>query len=198
MSNFLVLLRIWTTLPPAHRLKVWSIGFFAGAQILNFGFTSWVIKNMVSVLFFESRAGLCSFSSKPNVVGLWVVGLAYEVLVFVTVCWNTLDRPRALCPTVDSGVTRMLFRDGITYFVILFTLRIANTVIAIVSPISSLFVIVYFVCAATTATTSRLILNSRREAGQAARLRQLQMINPCELEGTSETLSDAPRRSYSN
>ncbi|KAF7371270.1 hypothetical protein MSAN_00762800 [Mycena sanguinolenta] len=162
ISNFLVLLRIWTTLPHSHRLKVWSIGFFAAAQILSFGFTSWVVGNMVAVLFFDSRVGLCSFSSKPNVVGLWVVGLAYEVLVFVTVCWNTLDRPRALRSSADAGVTRMLFKDGITYFVILFALRIANTVIAIVSPVSSLFVIVFFIWAATTVTTSRLILNSRR------------------------------------
>ncbi|KAJ6472037.1 hypothetical protein C8R45DRAFT_1013828 [Mycena sanguinolenta] len=197
ISNFLVLLRIWTTLPHSHRLKVWSIGFFVTAQILSFGFTGWVVGNMWPVLFFDPRVGLCSFSSKPNVVGLWIVGLAYEVLVFVTVCWNTLDRPRALLSSEDAGITRMLFRDGITYFVILFALRIANTVIAIVSPVSSLFVIVFFIWAATTITTSRLILNSRRAAGQAAKLRRLQMTNACELGGTSETLSDAPRRSYS-
>ncbi|KAF7345631.1 hypothetical protein MVEN_01582400 [Mycena venus] len=197
ISNFLVLLRIWTTLPHGNRLRVWSIVFFVVAQLASFATTSWVVANMIPVLIFDSRVGLCSFSSKPDVVGLWVVGLAYEVVVFVTVCWNTLDRPRALGSDPDAAVTRMLFRDGVVYFVILFALRIANTVIAIVSPVSSLFVIVFFIWASTTVTTSRLIINSRRAAGRAARLRRLQMsISPeCEPECTSESLSDSRRLS---
>ncbi|KAF8210827.1 hypothetical protein K438DRAFT_1808307 [Mycena galopus ATCC 62051] len=191
ISNFLVLLRIWTTLPHSHRLKVWSIGFFAVAQVMNFGFTSWAVANMIHVLIYDPRVGLCSFSSKPNVVSLWVVGLIYEVLVFATVCWNALDRPRALSSNPDAEVTRLFFRDGAIYFLILFALRTANTVIAIVSPISSLFIIVFFVWAATTVTTSRLIINSRRAAGKAAQLRQLQMSMDCgfELQDTSESLS---------
>ncbi|KAF7345665.1 hypothetical protein MVEN_01586100 [Mycena venus] len=219
ISNFLVLLRIWTALPHSNRLKVWSIVFFIVAQLLSFASTSWVVANMIPVLIFDARVGLCTFSRKPSVVGLWVVGLAYEVVVFVTVCWNTLDRPRALGSDPDAAVTRMLFRDGIVYFVILFggilvlqvsnnkltichsqpALRIANTVIAVVSPISSLFVIVFFVWAGTTVTTSRLIINSRRAAGKAAQLRQLQMTSgpQCDLEVTSESLSmeALPRRS---
>ncbi|KAJ7204863.1 hypothetical protein B0H12DRAFT_1243584 [Mycena haematopus] len=194
ISNFLVLLRIWTTLPHSHRLKVWSVGIFAVAQLLSFAFTSWAVANMIPVLIFDPRVGLCSFSSKPDVVGFWVIGLAYEVLVFATVCWNTLDRPRALCSGSDPGVTRMLFRDGIIYFVILFVLRTANTVIAVVSPVSSLFVIVFFVWASTTVTTTRLILNSRRAAGKAARLRQLQMTIEYPPDFQSNSLKQRPDR----
>ncbi|KAJ7142908.1 hypothetical protein C8R44DRAFT_866180 [Mycena epipterygia] len=46
---------------------------------------------------------------------------------------------------------------------------------AIVAPVSSIFIIVFFIWAATTVTTSRLIINSRRAVGQAAALRELQM-----------------------
>ncbi|KAK6985019.1 hypothetical protein R3P38DRAFT_2575143 [Favolaschia claudopus] len=189
ISNFLVLLRIWTTLPHSHRLRFWSIVLFIVAQLGSLGATTWAVAQMIPVLFFDARIGLCSFSSRPNVIGMWVVGLAYEVVVFLTVSWNTLNRPRALGIDPEVAVTRIFLRDGIVYFVILFgmhcsqfdnstqhtltTLRIANTVITVISPVSSLFIIVFFVWAGTTATTSRLIINSRRAAGKAAEWRQL-------------------------
>ncbi|KAJ6543058.1 hypothetical protein B0H19DRAFT_1035468 [Mycena capillaripes] len=178
ISNFLVLLRIWTTLPRGHRFIPWSLGFFVVMQLTNFAVTTWVVSNMIPVLVFEPLVGLCTFATKPSVVGLWVPGLVFEVVVFITVCWNTLDRPRALETDSDRYITHILFRDGVVYFVILFVLRIANTIIAIVAPISSIFVIVFFIWAATTMTTSRLIINSRRAVGQAARLRELQMVPP--------------------
>ncbi|KAK6977700.1 hypothetical protein R3P38DRAFT_3236810 [Favolaschia claudopus] len=173
ISNFLVLLRIWTTLPHSHRLRFWSIVLFIVAQLGSLGATTWAVAQMIPVLFFDARIGLCSFSSRPNVIGMWVVGLAYEVVVFLTVCWNTLNRPRALGIDPEVAVTRIFLRDGIVYFVILFALRIANTVITVISPVSALFIIVFFVWAGTTVTTSRLIINSRRAAGKAAEWRQL-------------------------
>ncbi|KAJ7779401.1 hypothetical protein DFH07DRAFT_950464 [Mycena maculata] len=174
ISNFLVMLRIWATLPHARRLRLWFIIFFTVAQLASFAATTWVISLMIPVLVFDPLVGLCTFSSKPDVVGLWVVGLAFEVVVFTTVCWNALDRPRVLGSDPDAAVTRMFVRDGAVYFTILFALRIANTVIAVVAPVSNLFVVVFFIWAATTVTTSRLIINSRRTAGKAAQLRALQ------------------------
>ncbi|KAJ7445614.1 hypothetical protein FB451DRAFT_793294 [Mycena latifolia] len=199
ISNFLVLLRIWAMLPRGHRLIAWSIVFFVVMQAINFAVTTWVVVKMSEVLVFEPLVGLCTFTRKPNVVGLWVVGLFFEIVVFLTVCWNALDRPRALGPDSDAAVTRMLLRDGFVYFAILFTLRVANTVIAIVSPISSLFVIVFFIWAATTLTTSRLIINARRTAGKAARLRAQQMAaTRGERDFTDETEStDGARGSVS-
>ncbi|KAJ6535908.1 hypothetical protein DFH09DRAFT_97674 [Mycena vulgaris] len=187
ISNFLVLLRIWTTLPRGHRLIAWSLAFFVVTQLTSFGVTSWVIVEMIRV-FVYSPIGLCTFTAKPDVVGLWVVGLAFEVVVFITVCWNTLDRPRALSPGTDVAVTRILFRDGVVYFVMLFIFRIANAAIAVVAPVSSIFVIVFFIWAATTITTTRLIINSRRVGGKAA---QLQALAAAAAEGdfTSETVT---------
>ncbi|KAJ7660111.1 hypothetical protein DFH06DRAFT_1401396, partial [Mycena polygramma] len=173
ISNFLVLLRIGATLPRGHRLIVWGLAFFTAMQLASFGVTSWVIfDNMWSAFFFDKTIGLCSFSFKPNVVGLWIPGLIFELVVFVTVCWNELDRPRALATDSDSHeITRVLFRDGVVYFVILFGLRVANTILALAAPLSIIFVAVYFIWSATTVTTSRLIINARREVGRAERRR---------------------------
>ncbi|KAJ7936983.1 hypothetical protein B0H13DRAFT_1853046 [Mycena leptocephala] len=159
-------------------------------QLMALGVTTWIVFNMIPVLVFEPVAGVCTFTSKPSVFGLWVPGIVFEVVIFATVCWNVLDRPRAV--GADAHITRILFRDGLVYFAvrawlhfidppvlpevqILTVLRVANTVIAVVSPISSLFVIIFFVWAATTLTTSRLIINSRRENGRAAQLWEGQM-----------------------
>ncbi|KAJ6496232.1 hypothetical protein C8R45DRAFT_899656, partial [Mycena sanguinolenta] len=173
ISNFLVLLRIWTTLPPGHHLVVWSLWFFIVMQLVGLGVTTWVIRNIIPVFYFDPVLGFCSFTSKPSVAGLWIPGLIFEATVFVTVWWNALDRPRALGTDSNDDITRMLVRDGVTYFVILFVLRIINTILAFVAPVSLIFVGVYFIWAATTVTTSRLIINSRREDGTEERQRQM-------------------------
>ncbi|KAJ6534825.1 hypothetical protein B0H19DRAFT_1038857 [Mycena capillaripes] len=187
ISNFLVLLRIWTTLPRGHHFIPWSLAFFFLMQLTNFSVTTWVVSNMIPVLVFEPLVGLCTFTSKPSVFGLWVPGLVFEIVVFVTVCWNMFDRPRTIGTDSDRYITRVLFRDGVMYFLILFVLRIANTVIAIVAPVSLLFVIVFFIWAATTITTTRLIINSRRAVGQAARLQEEKRLDfeGCEPTGVA-------------
>ncbi|KAJ6589742.1 hypothetical protein B0H19DRAFT_1104604 [Mycena capillaripes] len=177
ISNFLVLLRIWATLPRGHRLIAWSFAFFVVMQLASFAVTTWVISaNMIPVFYYDAAIGLCSFSSKPNVSGLWIPGIMFEVIVFVTVCWNALDRPRALDTDSEAHITRILFRDGVVYFVV--PLRVANTILAVVAPVSLIFVAVYFIWAATTVTTSRLIINSRCEVGQAERRQELRIAEP--------------------
>ncbi|KAJ7832001.1 hypothetical protein B0H13DRAFT_2430149 [Mycena leptocephala] len=176
ISNFLVLLRIWATLPRGHRLIAWSLAFFITVQLANFGVTSWTVSNMIPVFFYDPAAGFCSFSSKPNVAGLFLPGLIFEVVVFVTVCWNVLDRPRALGTDPESYITCVFFRDGMIYFVVLTVLRVANVVLSFVAPVSLIFVAVYFIWAATTITTSRLIINLRQALGKAERRREQRMI----------------------
>ncbi|KAJ7870522.1 hypothetical protein B0H13DRAFT_2350358 [Mycena leptocephala] len=191
ISNFLVLLRIWTTLPRGHRLIAWSLAFFTFMQLASFAVTTWVVSNMIrvysisrlsslfsstfflsAVLVFEPTVGVCTFTTKPSVFGLWVIGLTFEVVVFVTVIWNALDRPRALTTASNEQMRQLLFRDGVVYFLILFVLRVANTIIAVVAPISQVFVIVFFIWSTTTLTTSRLIINSRRHAAKARRTQE--------------------------
>ncbi|KAF7324934.1 hypothetical protein MKEN_00535700 [Mycena kentingensis (nom. inval.)] len=179
ISNFLVLLRIWTLLPRGHALVRWSVMFYIAMQTANVAVTTWVIVEMndlpSDVLVFEPLVGLCTFAKKPNVVWLWVVGLAYEVVVFAVVAWNALARPRSMETEGEAQLLRMLFRDGLFYFVTLTVLRVSNTIISIVSPVSSLFVIVFFIWGSTTVTTSRLIINQRR-ARETARHFQREVL----------------------
>ncbi|KAJ7021252.1 hypothetical protein C8F04DRAFT_1314813 [Mycena alexandri] len=107
------------------------------------------------------------------------IQLVFEIVVFCTVCWNVLDRPRSVRTDSQEGhITRVLARDGVPYFLIISGRRVANTVIAVVAPISSLFIIVFFIGAGTTVTTSKVIINSRRElaAGERERMAQLDAL----------------------
>lgn len=36
----------------------------------------------------------------------------------MTICWNALDRPRALGTDSETHITRLLFRDGVIYFIV--------------------------------------------------------------------------------
>ncbi|KAJ7491864.1 hypothetical protein B0H11DRAFT_2398030 [Mycena galericulata] len=106
ISNFLVLLRIWAILPHGHRLRAWSIVFFVASQLTSFAVTSWVIvANMIPVLIFDPLVALCSFSSKPNVVGLWVIGLVFEVVVFLTFILTSNKQPTDPIRFIWCGTT---------------------------------------------------------------------------------------------
>ncbi|KAJ6604711.1 hypothetical protein DFH09DRAFT_1068265 [Mycena vulgaris] len=92
-----------------------------------------------SLITFNPVVGLCTFTAKPNLVGFWVV-----------------------------DVTQMLLRDGVVYFMKVESppgLRTTNTVLSVAAPIS--LVGVFITWAGATITTSRLIINSRKNARQA-------------------------------
>ncbi|KAJ7786382.1 hypothetical protein B0H16DRAFT_1490252 [Mycena metata] len=150
VSNFLVLLRIYTLIPRRHKLVAWTFCFWIVVQVASLAVATWTVVGMIPLIF--SSNGSCVFSARPNVSGLWVVGLAFEVVIFGVICWNAA---RSRSTSNDSDVATMLFRD---------VLRVANTVIAVVAPLPLLFVGVFFIWAAATLTTSRLIINSRKTA----------------------------------
>ncbi|KAJ7038138.1 hypothetical protein C8F04DRAFT_1256165 [Mycena alexandri] len=147
-----LLLRIYTLIPRRHKLVAWTFCFWVVVQVTSLAVATWTVVGMIPLIF--SSNGSCAFTARPNVSGLWVVGLAFEVV-----------------------------RSLRYYTQVLFALRLANTVIAVVAPLPLLFVgVLYvhfplamplkllnqhvrsFIWAAATLTTSRLIINSRKTA----------------------------------
>jgi len=166
ISNFLVLLRLWMLWDRNSRLMYWTGIAFLTAQIAAFIVAGFVVRSLLPFVVFEPTFHACLIEEKPrvNVGGLWVPGLAFEVMVFVVVWWNALDRPRSC----DSGITKAMYRDGFLYFSVLFVLRLINLVLAIIAPVSLLFLGVLFIWCAANVTLSRLILNSRQLASDVA------------------------------
>nr|GAT56014.1 predicted protein [Mycena chlorophos] len=180
LSNFLVLLRIYAIIPRRHQLVVPTFIFFIVIRATSFAVDVWTVVEMVPLIQFNDTVQSCEFSSRPNLAGLWVAGLAFEVVIFCVMWWNTLSRPRNL--EANEQVTKMLQHDGIVYFVLLTSLRITNTVLSIVAPATLLFVGVFVIWAGTTIVTSRLVINSRKattvsiaEAEDGQRLREVRV-----------------------
>jgi hypothetical protein len=62
----------------------------------------------------------------PSLTDPHDIQLAFEVVVFVTVIWNALDRPRALTTASNAQMRQMLFRDGVVYFLVCMPLRFTD------------------------------------------------------------------------
>jgi len=108
-------------------------------------------------LHFNPTLHLCDLTSRKYLAILWLPAILFEVMVFVTVCWNALDRPRER----HTDVSRILYRDGFIYFITLTSLRVINFTLALVAPLSLIFLSVIFIWCSTTVTVTRLILSLR-------------------------------------
>ncbi|KAG1782189.1 hypothetical protein EV702DRAFT_512201 [Suillus placidus] len=66
-----------------------------------------------------------------------------------------------------AKMAKVMYRDGSIYFFVLFGLRVLNLVLSIVSPLSLMFLGVFFIWSACNVTLTRLIMNLRRAAAEA-------------------------------
>jgi hypothetical protein len=166
ISNLLVLLRLWMLWDRNSRLMYWTGTAFLTAQIAAFIVAGFVVRSTLPFVVFDPDFHSCLIEEKPrvNIGGHWGPGLAFEIMVFCVVWWNALDRPRSC----DSGIPEAMYRDGFLYFSVLFILRLVNLVLAIIAPVSLLFLGVLFIWCAANITLSRLILNSSQLASDAA------------------------------
>jgi len=156
ISNFLVLLRLWVIWDRNTMLMRWTTFCFVVTQLANAACALAALFHIIPNSVFNTELHMCILLARSNAVLLWAPGVFFEMVIFTTACWNALERPR------DSHIANALYRDGFYYFIILFTLRIANLVIAAAAPLSLLFLGVYFIWCSTTVTLTRLIIALRR------------------------------------
>ncbi|KAK0201055.1 hypothetical protein DFS33DRAFT_1456261 [Desarmillaria ectypa] len=90
----------------------------------------------------------------------------FEVVALSAMVYNALSRPRSS----HTDVSRILYRDGIIYFLILFLLRLMNLLLASAAPVSLIFLGVFFIWCSTTVTVTRLILNLRKMRARTSKL----------------------------
>lgn len=102
-------------------------------------------------------------TQKVNFVILWAPGIVFELMIFIMTWWNALDRPLPQ----HAKMAKVMYRDGSIYFFVLFGLRLLNLVLSIVSPLSLMFLGVFFIWSACNVTLTRLIMNLRRAAAEA-------------------------------
>lgn len=159
-GGFIVLLRLWVLWNRRTRLVVWTLLFFIATQIASVAVVSWVVVQMLPTITYSPVVRSCILSERVSLQGLFLPGVIFEVMVFGTTCYNALDKPRER----NRPLAQQLYKDGLVYFVVLTSLRLANFIISILAPLSLIFLGVFFVWCATNVTVSRLVLNIRREA----------------------------------
>jgi len=158
IGNFIVLLRLWVLWDRNRRLMGWTIVYYVLTQIGAVACSTISIGKMVDAISFQRSLHICIITSRSDFALLWAPGIFFEVMVFATACWNALERPRDR----NSPFVRAMYRDGLAYFLVLFSLRMCNMMLAIFAPISLMFIGVFFIWCSTTVTLARLVINLRR------------------------------------
>ncbi|KAJ7187944.1 hypothetical protein C8R46DRAFT_5140 [Mycena filopes] len=160
-SNFLILLRLWVVWDRNRRLMLWTLGTFLFAQTGGLVCAAVLVHAMKPKLYWNNDLQMCAFQGEaPPVAILWAPGTAFEVILCAITWWNALNRPRSSNDALASAI----YRDGFLYFLLLLSLRIINTVLAVVAPPALLFVAMFPVLCGTTTTTCRLVITLRQVA----------------------------------
>lgn len=162
-SNFLILLRLWVLWDRKTRLVLVTLPLFLVTQITAIVCTAYVVSSMMPLVVFEPYLHSCILTQKVNFVILWTPGIVFEFMIFIMTWWNALDQPLPQ----HAKMAKVMYRDGSIYFFVLFGLRLLNLVLSIVSPLSLMFLGVFFIWSACNVTLTRLIMNLRRAAAEA-------------------------------
>jgi len=86
---------------------------------------------LVSGAIYVPLVRSCTPTSKPRVIlGVWVPGMVFDVLVLSLTSWNACSRPRRK----STPLAQALHRDGIIYFMILAGFRTLNMFMILFAP----------------------------------------------------------------
>ncbi|PBK92493.1 hypothetical protein ARMGADRAFT_1063451 [Armillaria gallica] len=157
ISNFLVLLHLWNLWERTPLFICCTLALFTLTAIANIACTTVVVVATSHNMYFDHDLRTCAIRDRAHVPLLWAPCLAFEVVAMSAMVYNALSRPRSL----HTDVGKILYRDGIAYFLILFALRLMNLLLASIAPVSLVLLGVFFIWSSTTVTVTRLILNLR-------------------------------------
>ncbi|KAG0696334.1 hypothetical protein DFH29DRAFT_209326 [Suillus ampliporus] len=184
-SNFLVLLRLWVLWDRRTRLVLATLILFMLTQTTSLVFTAYIVSTMLPFMVFEPYLHVCMLKEKVDLAILWAPGIVFEVMVFIMTWWNALDRPLPQ----HAKMAKVMYRDGSTYFFVLFALRLVNLVLSIAAPLSLTFLGIFFIWSACSVTLTRLIMNLRRVTAEAEAEAEAEEC-VCDFE---DTYVDSPR-----
>lgn len=87
---------------------------------------------LVKFTSYNSVLRICIPEIKPDaILGVWIPGMVFDVIVLFMTSLNAFSRPR----NVSTPLTIALYRDGITFFLILAGLRALNLFMTIFSTV---------------------------------------------------------------
>lgn len=166
ISNFLVLLHLWNLWERPPLFICCTLALFTLTTIASIVCTTFVVLATSHDVYYDQALRTCALRARDRMPLLWAPCMAFEIVAFSTMVYNALSRPRSL----HTDVGRILYRDGVAYFLILFSLRLMNLLLAALAPVSLVLLGVFFIWSSTTVTVTRLILNLRESRIRTAKL----------------------------
>lgn len=164
IGNFLALMHIWNLWERDGRLMVLTSCLFVATQIANIICLTFSLVHITESVYFNSTFSMCMLSDRHSAGIIWAPGVAFEVVIFSALFWNALSRPRYL----EDDFTKILYRDGFAYILVVFVLRLMNLILSFVAPLSLIFLGIFFIWCSTTMTVTRLVLDVTRMAEKRA------------------------------
>jgi len=155
LANGLVLLRVYVLWGRRRVIGIALVGGYAVTYALVLAFVILSAQSLHDNASYNSEFESCVVAKNPRLlVGVWAPILANDIYAFALIFINALDRPRGL----DEQIVKVLYRDGLTLFIIVLFLRLMDLVISAAAPAALTFLGLAFVWAMVTVIVSRLIL----------------------------------------
>ncbi|PVF97485.1 hypothetical protein CPB86DRAFT_785787 [Serendipita vermifera] len=130
----------------------------------------------VDSIFYSPVAHVCGVTVRPRTLGsIWVPSICFELVLF-TMLFIKLIRHAQLTAGTGSvpRLIRVLHRDGIMYFLVIFCLRMFNLIAWAALPLSLIFLGFFLLWSCTTVLLTRMHLNLKAlGTGAAAREQDL-------------------------
>ncbi|PBK70451.1 hypothetical protein ARMSODRAFT_911988 [Armillaria solidipes] len=171
IGNFLALMHIWNLWERDGRLMILTSCLFVATQIANIICLTFSLVHITESVYFNSTFSTCMLTDRHSAGIIWAPGVAFEAVIFSALFWNALSRPRYL----EDDFTKILYRDGFAYILVVFVLRLMNLILSFVAPVrrrplgplyvltalfsSLIFLGIFFIWCSTTMTVTRLVLN---------------------------------------
>jgi len=167
VSHFLVLLWLWKLWDGRKAVILSTIVAYAMTQIGMVILFSFVVHEALPSVTLDLDLGMCIGTQTPMAMkGVWALSCTFELFLFLMVCWNALNRPRAH----NLLLGKVLYRDGICFFVILSALGWMNFVLATAAPVYQSLLGIFCNWALSITVVSRLVMNLREAELLSARV----------------------------
>lgn len=159
-SNALFALRL-IALYKRKTYVVWFIyAFFFASYAATLGI---VIDSLVTYggsVFYDASVGVCTSNGKSNTIpAIFYAPSAFEAFVFALTVYRAMKDAKLLSGAARAPFLTVLYRDGITSFVIMVGMRIWNVWIYSTQPLSSFNMGTPLMWAVNTVLTTRVYMN---------------------------------------
>lgn len=160
MTNWLLLARaiaLWGN----SRHVVWTMTmFFLVSYLATITMATVASLQLTPNIFYSPASKTCAVLIRPTTFGaIWVPSVVFEMVLFGLLLTKLIQHARQTSAGLTTRLIRTLYRDGITYLVVILTLRLFNLIAWASLPLSLIYIGIFLLWSSTTVLLTRMHLN---------------------------------------